>query len=706
MKVVCCIFWLMLTSFFAAANNFSLFEENGRVGLKNNQGQIVIPAQYEALGWSDGTFSVVNNVTGYKFKGQWGLINIDNHKITKPGYEELIATDGQLLLARKKSPKSLHLVAGCINTAGKEVIAFQYDGIKLTTLRAIVFTKIGNQFRYGLIDLENKTLIPQQFKSIRSIGSLRFAVENFDRKIALYADDGKQITSFTIDSISTFYKNHAIIYQNSRQGIMDREGQVKVEPKYRAATIADDGTVKVREDDEWQFLTGDNKQILGTKADLIEPAGDNLLKVISAGQVQLVNKTLAPVSPGVFNSIGPFVHDQAIVTQQGKYGILTTSGSILIEPRYDSLVRSGRYRLVQQTMGGKKTWTLLDSLGSPLTTKAYEAMAPLNGRFFAVRHRGFAGAIDLSGREIIACSFDSLLQTKDDLLVVKFRGQYGIINLHEEWKVTPRLNRLVLLGQDRFVEFTPTKTSLKSIDGNVIYFTENPLSIHAGYFLEYLPSGTHWKIDMDGRIIDRQVHPDEPVEKIFEESEGLRAIQKNGKFGFIDSQARLRIANRYEGVQQFSEGLAGAKIRGHWGFINHSDQIAIQPAYDEVTPFYNGFSSVKLKGLYGMINKNGVQVLPARYEEVELLPTGNLLIKLNGQCGLADHTGKILIQPRYDHLKDVGNNFAIVDRGGQFGVVTHQAISTVPLLYDYIAYDSYHKVFLALKKSGWKTVQL
>jgi hypothetical protein len=229
MKRASCFFGCLLISFFSAAAQYSVFEENGKVGLKNDQGKVLIPAQHEALGWSNDTFSTLGDVTGYKSNGHWGLINLSNHRITKAEFEEIFPGDASLIIARKKSTLSLRTVTGCVSLSGKEIIPFEYDGIKISSLRAIVFTKIGNQFKFGLIDLTNRTLVPQQYKSIRPLGSLRYAIENFDAKTALFTDNGKQITEFNIDSISTFKQNTAIIYQNLQQGLIDREGSVQIE---------------------------------------------------------------------------------------------------------------------------------------------------------------------------------------------------------------------------------------------------------------------------------------------------------------------------------------------------------------------------------------------------------------------------------------------------------------------------------------------
>src|SRR5690349_7755882 len=194
----------------AFAEPYTTFVENGKVGLKNESGKIIIPATYEALGWSNGSFSVAGQVTGYKLKGSWGILSLANQRITPPAYSSLNPGEGLLLVATKQTA-ALKLSAGCISTDGKIIIPFSYTGVEIHSLRAVACVRDGISFKYGLIDLENKILIPFQYRSIYPIGSLRYAVEDFNRKTALYSEGGKQITGFTIDSISQFNNNLAII---------------------------------------------------------------------------------------------------------------------------------------------------------------------------------------------------------------------------------------------------------------------------------------------------------------------------------------------------------------------------------------------------------------------------------------------------------------------------------------------------------------
>jgi hypothetical protein len=706
MTVLRIIFCLLLISFSSAGATFLVFTENGKSGLKNHEGKVLIPAQYDALGWSNGEFSIIENVTGFRDGSRWGLINLGNQRITKDEFIQLYPADGSLIIASKLLNKSPRPITGCITTSGKQVIPFLYDGISISSFRAVVFTLIGNQFRYGLVDLENRTLIPQQYQEVRPIGTLRYAVRNFEGKTALFSETGKQMTGFDIDSLSVFRNNLAFIYRGKDKGLINRDGVVKLEPKYRDIEVSNDNEVKIREADEWQFLTHDNKLVRKAQADSIIPLGASLFKTRTGNHAQIVANDLSVVGNSILTDIRPFSSGKALYQLGSLFGVILTDGRVVLPALYHDVLLSKEAIIASQKNGNSKGWILFDTLGNRKNNRAYESLTFLGNGLFAAKHKGFFGVVNLAGKEIVACAYDSILSMKDSHLLVKFKGLYGVITTSEEWLVSPRANPITVIDNNRFIEHAPSSTFLKERNGNVIYFTSNPVTIHKDFFLEKLPSGTVWRIDMNGVIVDRQVTPSEPTETIYEESEGYRAIKRNGRYGFIDNRGRLRIANRYEAVQPFNEGYAGVKILGKWGFINLQDNIAVQPVYEEVRPFKNGFALVKLKGLFGLIDKKGKLVLPARYENIELLGSKNMLLSVNNFRGLADVTGKILIQPRYDDVIDTGAGSAIAVKDKKYGVIGYNGVTTVPMMYDYLTFDSATNQFLAMRRATWQTQKI
>jgi hypothetical protein len=176
--------------------------------MKDDNNQVILPPSFEALGWSDGSFSVIGDVTGYRLKGMWGLVNLKKEFVTKAQFEDLVYAGGENIVARKKV-KEVFQKRGCLNLKGEIKIPFDYDGILIQGLRAIVFNLTKSGFQYGLIDLTNKSILPVYYKYIRPLGSLRYAIENSEGKIALFSEEGKPVTDFVID-IKTIYKDWLI----------------------------------------------------------------------------------------------------------------------------------------------------------------------------------------------------------------------------------------------------------------------------------------------------------------------------------------------------------------------------------------------------------------------------------------------------------------------------------------------------------------
>jgi hypothetical protein len=687
----------------ARSNQFSRFEENGKVGLKDEEGQVLIPPIYDAIGWSNGKLTIIDKTVGYKSNGLWGLIHTSNKLITPAEFLELNPGEGSLLVAQKKSRLSQRPSFGVISTSGKTVIPLQYDGLRLSNMRAIVMSRTGLKYLFGLTDLSHKILIPLKFQNIYSLGSLRYAVEDFENKTAIFSDEGNQVTDFTIDSLSAFKKNYAIVYENQRLGLVDRNGKMVLKAVYGGVEVKDDGTVQVRDSDTWFFLTGENKLSRRHEADGIRPMSSDHYLVSQGGKVQLTDNDFKPLHEGLFYGITDLGNGLFLFRKASRVGVINHQGGIVIPSKYQAIFPSGKGFVASQDTGYKNRWVVLDTEGRTLTKKQYEEIASFNGRFYPVRNRGFWGAVDETGLEIITCVHDSLIQQKEEHVVVKFKDGYGIITVDENWIVAPQSNPLRILNNNAYLEFDGKTTFLKSFSGDIIYFSDNVLEYNGGYLREHLATGAYWTINLEGIIIDRSDQP-EKTERIFAESEGLRAILKDGKYGFIDNAGRLRIANRYEDFKSFQDGMAAIRIRNKWGFIDQRETLAVQPVYDHVENFYEGYAIVKQNGLSGLIDRSGKIVLPLRYGEIALNQHRRYTLRLGTLSGMADETGNVIIHPKYDEVMDTGNGYVIAQRDGKFGLLTLRGVSTIPMIYDGLVYDSFRGQYLAVKKSEWRII--
>jgi len=115
-------------------------------------------------------------------------------------------------------------------------------------------------------------------------------------------------------------------------------------------------------------------------------------------------------------------------------------------------------------------------------------------------------------------------------------------------------------------------------------------------------------------------------DNVYDFSEGLAAVKKDGKIGFIDTDGREVIPCMYEmrgegGIEyinktrdyEFSEGLVAVKLGGKWGYIDRENNMVVDAIYDYALPFYNGYAVVIRAKKCGIINRLGEEVVPCNY---------------------------------------------------------------------------------------------
>src|SRR5690606_1260732 len=255
------------------------------------------------LGWSEGPFSIVDQVTGYKSSGRWGIIALNNKAVTSAEYTGLLPAEGNLILAYKRTSGSTRFLAGCLDTSGKEIIPFQYDGLTINSLRGIVYVKSGDQYKYGLINLHNSNIIPIEYNQIQFLGSLRYAVQDRNEKFALFAENGKPLTGFIFDDISLFRNNYAVVYQDQYQGIIDRNGMLRINPSFTTIELDDDESARGRRQNQWTILNGGNETLGQTQFDSIIALENNRFAIRRGAQYGLTGSDFKDITPEKFSTI-------------------------------------------------------------------------------------------------------------------------------------------------------------------------------------------------------------------------------------------------------------------------------------------------------------------------------------------------------------------------------------------------------------------
>ncbi len=687
---------------------YERFEQDGKMGIRDNEGRVVVPAAFDALGWSDGGFFLVGQVTGYRKDGKWGLLNLQKKFITGAEYLTMTCGGGsRIVVSRNVSAVSTKY--GCLNLEGQLIIPFLYDDIVPHDNRAIVMQKKGSRYLYGLVDFDHRFLLPVDYKRISPLGTLRYAVQNTDGKTALFSDGGTWLTPFDIDSLSSFHRDQAVLYQNGYQGLIDRSGNVVLKPIFRELMRPDSGHMLARRPHTWKVMDLSQHELHRMEADDLEPLSPQRIRFWWNGKFGLVDSLFRVILPPVYESITLMAGDKAIVSQQGKSGLIRLNGEVVLPLSFEELHPEGHLLRARWKEDGRSVWGLYDTVGVRKSIATYDAIEAYNGYFFPVRRYGFTGMIDRTGMERIACVYDSLLEINDGYSAILFKGLYGIITHRDEWVVPPGPGRKHLLPDSLYMERQGPLTMIKNFRGQIIYFTDNPLNVMPDRFVERLPDGTEKEINFRGQLMVRR-RPDTPSATESQvasqplESEGLILVRRHGKAGFVDNRGRLRIANRYDDAGDFREGRAAVRLLGKWGFIDASDQIVIHPIYDNRSSFVNGTSIVSQGGRYGLIDRQGRVLLELRYDSA-WRHGSDIRLKENGMIGLATASGHLLLEPRFENLQEAGEH-VIVSQYGRYGLVTREGLSVFPINYERLIYRPESKTFFALEIPAWETLEI
>ena len=164
----------------------------------------------------------------------------------------------------------------------------------------------------------------------------------------------------------------------------------------------------------------------------------------------------------------------------------------------------------------------------------------------------------------------------------------------------------------------------------------------------------------------------------WEFNEGFAAVQKDGKWGYINTKGEQIVECKFDNVSLFDEGFARVQKDGKWGYINTKGEQAIECKFDDACDFKEGFARVKKDGKWGYINTKGEQIVECKFDGVRDFNEGFALVKKDGKWGYINTKGCFVIFDKskneimevFDKVIDRSNNTFYLSRlGDKFGLL-------------------------------------
>ena len=509
--------------------NYFILEQNGKYGVIDKCGNIVIDADYEAVqipnpskdificikeynqdtkeyatvvynGKKEEILSNYNNVQAvaiftninstpyersvltYKENGKYGLIDLQGKEITKPIYDEISSInykEGTFLVKQNEQE-------GIINMKGKTIIKCEYESVTSDNYYNedqnnekagfIVSKKTDDGYRYGYINYRGSKIVKPIFTQLERVTEISddkniYFIAFKDGQAGLLKNN-KEIVNYEYEDIQyNVLSDVFIIQRNGKYGATTREGKTILYPEYSSVY---------------------------TGGIYINAVKDNVIEVFDLQG----------------NKIETDINSK-IKTENSNY--------------YITIDKNNIYKVV-------------DANENVIINNDYNYMEYLPGDYFIVARDSKNGVVDINGKCVIELKYDSISRINEtNILQAETNKSIELYNLNMK-KITTMSNATI--------------KEVKDDKEYILLFSENDF--------KYL--------DKDGNILKAQ--------ELFKEN-NLFAKNVNGKWGFVDKNGNLKVQNKYEVVTDFNKyGFAGIKKDGKWGVIDQEGHIVQEPIYE------------------------------------------------------------------------------------------------------------------------------
>ena len=322
-----------------------------------------------------------------------------------------------------------------------------------------------------------------------------------------------------------------------------------------------------------------------------------------------------------------------LIKEDSKWGYINRKGKLVIEPIYENCC----YQRYEDSCCSRIIWP--EALG----------IVKLNEKY---------GAIDVSGNIKIKFNYDFLDQYHNSLVIARSGNQFGVLSANGD-TIFP------FIFDNQFISCN-NKVGHGQINGKYYLLNFN------------LKTKKETKFDKISYFV-----------------EGMAAVKKCEKYGFIAESGKMIIDAVYQNVWSFNKELAAVKQNYQWGFIDKTGKYVIKPQFDETEGFdlFTGEYAIVVKNKkYGIINRSGKYVVEPKYEYLYFEDKNVLLASIyeNEQLktGLINLKEEWLYRPenkRFDYFA----GYIKFEKDGRFGLMKLRSRKvTIPPGFEEIAFRS------------------
>lgn len=630
---------------------FFIAQKDKLFGLINIENQVVIDFKYESLTqfMRSGLYALQN--------GKLGIIDFDGEIIIPFDYEQnnnltenYSSWDGQYV----PLPKGVLRIqkdgkVGIIDIKNNIIIPFEYENIKGLNFQKKYYQAKKNG-KWGVLNSKNEWVISPEFDAFSSMVYYNVREGYFNRSYHNKILQNNELQSKWSggDGFIPRSKNIFLAEKNGKTTAFNLEGK------------------QLFPFQDFNDKINDHAQVFHYKLDTLLLAG-------SKNGYGLVNQKGKIWLDFVYQDIQLYAWDIFLVSKNNKYGLIHKDGSIIQPIEYQEIkgqkvLKDGKYGILNKN---RKSF-LFDVTYDAIEIKSN----PSGGNpYFLISQNKKWGWSDFDGEEIIPISYDSLvaLSVYQKMAKVFVNGKWGIVKVGVEGFVLPAKYEKILMEQEKVKVRENTTWEIIDLENNNT-ITKDWDEING----RTVRKGKYWGlINEEGKLISEI----EYEILLYHQNNTNVHAKKNGKWGVINLENQIILNFKYDEIKFLYNGFIKVRKEKKWGVINYKEEVIVDFEYESIDRLSNDFFRVYKNGRWGIISKNGEIVAKIEYEYIPLfIDEKEILVKENEKVGVINLEGDVILDYTYESISKIENNY-LVTKNGKIGIVNSDNEIILPIEY-------------------------
>lgn len=371
----------------AFVNKLCIVSKDGKKGIINEKGLVVLPLQYVDIVRFKSVFAIEKD-------GKWGLINTQCVAITPVMYD------------------SLH-----------------YDYSNYEGTESFFVVEIGSKM--GVINNYGKTIVPINYEEVTHKWNSVYFVKS--KGLYGFYNEGELKTDIIYDSISRMNHGEKILVSlYNMMGVLDECGNVFIPTEYdniECDGYGDDDIYIVEKNGEKGVFCND-KQIISTVYDTIDfdywvLHGFILSKSNKKGFSNIDGLITIPVE---YDNIQKIKRGYLLLSKDIKNGVYTEKGDCILEIKYDDIIAGESYFIV----ACNKKFGLYNYIGMEILPIEYDSIRGLTTTLILAYNNGWWQIYDVNNRDFLHAMFNEYSKGWGSQLIVQFGNTKNLYDYSKE----------------------------------------------------------------------------------------------------------------------------------------------------------------------------------------------------------------------------------------------------------------------------------